>query len=196
MLARRDKLLFPWKIVWKFLAPCRVAFLAWEVVNEAILTSDSLRRRRKIYVNWCFMYKGNGESINHLMIHSPVVTELWNLVFGLLNLSWDQWKNFWSWSLYKRRRRDGLWEAVPLGVRWTIWKERNHRVFENEESSTQLLKNTLLRTLMFWCFVEAVNSIWWAFYLLAKYTPSQHRTCHLFWRSFIELFTYKKKRPR
>lgn len=81
-------MVFPWKMVWRSLAPYRVAVFAWELANEAILTGDNLRRRRKIYVNWCFLCKGDEESVNHLMLHCPVASELWNLVFGLMNLSW------------------------------------------------------------------------------------------------------------
>lgn len=69
------------------------------------------------------MCKGSGESVNHLMLHCPVATELWSLVFGLLNIYWVMPRSlkemFLSWSLYKRRRK-GFWEAVPLGVCWTI----------------------------------------------------------------------------
>lgn len=43
-----DRFAFPWKIVWKSIAPSRVA---WELAYEAILTGDNLRCRCKIYVD-------------------------------------------------------------------------------------------------------------------------------------------------
>lgn len=60
---------------------------------------------------------------------------------------------------FKRRRRKRLWESVPLGVFWTIWKERNGRVFEDEERSIQLLKNSLPRSLLFWCIRSGVHDV-------------------------------------
>lgn len=55
-----------------------------------------------------------------------------------------------------------------LGVCWTIWRERNSRVFENDERSIPYLKNAILELLFFWraesvgpldnSFVEFVDS--------------------------------------
>lgn len=41
-----------------------------------------------MYVNWCFMCKGDEESVNHVLLHCPVASELWNSIFSLFNLSW------------------------------------------------------------------------------------------------------------
>lgn len=51
MLSQNNRSDFLWKTLWKSVAPSRVAFFVWEAANEAILTEDNLRTRRKIYVN-------------------------------------------------------------------------------------------------------------------------------------------------
>lgn len=61
ILSSKDNLPFPWQSVWRSKAPNRVTFFAWEACHEAILTGDNLRRRRRIYISWCFMCKENGE---------------------------------------------------------------------------------------------------------------------------------------
>lgn len=61
--------------MWRSSAPYRVAFFVWEAANEAILMGDNLRRSHKIYVNWCFMCKENEESVKHLLLHCPVVSD-------------------------------------------------------------------------------------------------------------------------
>lgn len=61
--------------------------------------------------------------------------------------------------------------AAPSGVFWTLWKERNSRVFDNVEGSVDQLKDSLLRSIYLWCsedsdgplvpsnsFVDFVNS--------------------------------------
>lgn len=78
---------FPWKVVWKSKAPSRVAFFAWEASQEAILTGDKLRARKRIYVNRCFMCKEDEESVNHLLLHCSIARELWNSLFLLANIS-------------------------------------------------------------------------------------------------------------
>lgn len=140
--------------MWRSKVPSRVFFFAWEACHDAILTGDNLRRRRKIYVSWCFMCKGSGESTNHLLLHCPVARSLWNMVFSLFGFSWVMSRIvkelFLCWPLYKRRRRIHIWESAPLGVCW-MWKERNRRAFESIEGTLEQLKSSLLRTLFFWC---------------------------------------------
>ena len=34
------------------------------------------------------MCKCNSESVDHLFLHCPVVSELWDMVFGLFGVSW------------------------------------------------------------------------------------------------------------
>ena len=39
-------------------------------------------------IDWCFMCKKDGETIDYLLIHCPVVGELWNMVFLLFGVQW------------------------------------------------------------------------------------------------------------
>lgn len=38
-----------------------------------------------------------------------------------------------------------------MAVNWTVWNERNHRVFENVEVSVNVLMESSIRSLFFWC---------------------------------------------
>jgi hypothetical protein len=39
-------------------------------------------------VEWCYMYKKNEESVDHLLIHCEVATCLWHYVFTLFGMEW------------------------------------------------------------------------------------------------------------
>jgi hypothetical protein len=41
-----------------------------------------------VVVNWCCMYKKGGESIDHLLLHCEVATELWSGLFQLFGVAW------------------------------------------------------------------------------------------------------------
>ena len=41
-----------------------------------------------VLISWCCMCKANGETIDHLFLHSLVVRELWAAVFNLFGMSW------------------------------------------------------------------------------------------------------------
>ncbi|WMV33277.1 hypothetical protein MTR67_026662 [Solanum verrucosum] len=41
------------------------------------------------------------------------------------------------------------WRIIPATIWWTVWKERNLRVFENRESNMQQVKLNCILTLCF-----------------------------------------------
>jgi hypothetical protein len=52
-LSHRELVSFPWKSVWRFKTPPRVAFFVWTAVHSKILTLDNLGRRGLVVVNRC-----------------------------------------------------------------------------------------------------------------------------------------------
>jgi hypothetical protein len=79
---------FPWKGIWKVKVPRRVSFFVWTASLGKILTLDNLRKRGLIVVEWCYMCKRSGESINHLLLHCEVARTLWSVIFSLFGVKW------------------------------------------------------------------------------------------------------------
>ena len=46
-----------------------------------------------------------------------------------------------------------IWNAVPLCLKWTVWREHNRRAFEGSERPMMDLKMFLLRALFDWIIV-------------------------------------------
>ena len=44
------------------------------------MTIDNLRKRKVWILDWCYMCKSNGESVDHLFLHCPVAMDLWSMV--------------------------------------------------------------------------------------------------------------------
>ena len=57
--------LFPWKLVWHSNIPPRVAFFSWTAALGKILTLDRLWNKGVPVMDWCYMCKRSGESVNH-----------------------------------------------------------------------------------------------------------------------------------
>lgn len=55
----------------------RVAFFLWTAAHGQILTFDNLMLRGRSLANQCWMCHCNGESVDHLLLHCPVVHALW-----------------------------------------------------------------------------------------------------------------------
>jgi hypothetical protein len=67
-----DGFRFPWKSDWKTKVPLMVAFFVWSTALGKIFTMENLQKRHVIVVDRCCMCKKNGESVDHLLIHSEV----------------------------------------------------------------------------------------------------------------------------
>ena len=66
----------------------RVAFFSWTAALGKILTIDNLRMRHFVVLEWCYMCKRCGESVDHLLLHYPFAFEMWSMVFCLFGICW------------------------------------------------------------------------------------------------------------
>ncbi len=73
----------------------------------------------------CVMGMGNGRSF--------MVVGLWNFVFQLFGVVWvlpGRVKDLlFAWRNWFGKHDSSIWNMVPTCLMWTIWIERNHRIF-------------------------------------------------------------------
>lgn len=71
-----------------------MAFFDWLVALGKILIMDNLRKQHVIVVDWC-LYRRNGESVDHLLLHCDVGCAIWNVFFnidlGCIGSYLDEW---------------------------------------------------------------------------------------------------------
>ena len=143
-LASRRAESFLHNTMWNSWAPIRASFFAWEATWAKILTHDQLRRRGWRMLNRCYTCKAAKEMRDHIMLHCPKASLLWQLVFALFHVQWVMHSSvrgvLLSWnscSICKKRKK--AWKVAPLCIFWSIWKEKS---FEDKESSNQTIKSS------------------------------------------------------
>ncbi|KAJ9678521.1 hypothetical protein PVL29_020644 [Vitis rotundifolia] len=155
LLARSDDTGFPSRSIWVARVPTKVAFFAWEATWGKVLTLDRLQRRGLQLPNRCFLCGCEEESVNHILIHCTVVRALWDIVFGLVDVKWvfpESVKEVlasWRGSFVGKKRKK-IWDAIPLCIFWTVWKERNRLAFRGGVLNVQKLKNFFVCNLWSW----------------------------------------------
>ena len=88
LLVGSNDFCIPWKSIWKQKILSRVAFFVWIAALGKCLTIDNLRKKKVWILDWCYMCKCNGESVDHLFLYCPVAMDMWAMVFGLFGVSW------------------------------------------------------------------------------------------------------------
>ena len=136
--------------------PPWVAFSAW-FASLGILTADNFCKRCVLVLDWCYMCKRFGESVDHLLLLCPIAWVLWSLVFCLFSIHWvmpHTVLEFESWQgKFARHHNIDVWRLVPHCLIWCIWRKRNARSFEGCECSLLEIKSLFLHTLYDWSVV-------------------------------------------
>jgi hypothetical protein len=105
-------------------------------------------------LDWCFMCKRAGESVDHLLLHCKYARELWSFIFCIMGIHWVMpGKVSELLACWRRRVYSSInvvWNAIPSCLMWLIWRERNRRAFEDSERHSMDLKLIFLRTIVEW----------------------------------------------
>ena len=87
-------------------APTKAVFFAWEAVWGMVLTLDKIQRRGWHLPNKCFLCGCAKETIHHLLLHCPIVSSLWEIIFSLFGL---------GFSLNQSRKQFSVGKALLWG---------------------------------------------------------------------------------
>ena len=120
----------------------RVCLLRWPFfASEAswgkVLTLDQFQRRGFFLTNRCFFCLSEVEMVDHLLLlHCARSRVFWDLLFSLFGVSWIlscsvKETLLGSHGSFVGKSRKKAWQATPLCIFWTMWKEKNLIVFDN-----------------------------------------------------------------
>ncbi|XP_048503205.1 uncharacterized protein LOC125498918 [Beta vulgaris subsp. vulgaris] len=145
------------KSLWKGLVPHRIDIFVWFALMGKLNTKGKLVRLSIIPPSEasCSFCKQHIEDEEHLFIHCELSRKLWYWWFALWDISWVlprslkdlflQWNNCHADCFFKK-----VWKATFCIILWTLWKERNARVFSNIVCSDKQLQDMVLLRLCWW----------------------------------------------
>ena len=126
------------RMVWKAWAPPKVKFFAWLVLQDRIWTADRLERRGWPNCGLCPLCKREQETGAHLFFKCRYTIRLWRAIIekiGLHHMDTSTWHLHETVKEWWDKRTDCTnpnWHAMAsltMLVSWTIWNERNNRIF-------------------------------------------------------------------
>eukprot|EP00253_Pinus_taeda_P020881 PITA_20881 len=135
----------------------KVSTFLWLLSKKRILTWDNMQRRGFIGPSQCPNCSLHSETIVHLMETCPLAIQLWNQIERCTQILGNRQGDIanllrtWPKTPYQSPILNALWTLIPGFLYWTLWKERNNRVFNNRKHPPDilwiLLKQSLQETL-------------------------------------------------
>ncbi|XP_026383736.1 uncharacterized protein LOC113279249 [Papaver somniferum] len=130
-------LAFPHKQIWNPKIPLKVSFLAWTLFHDGAPSLEFLQRVGKVNSSTCLLCNTEQETQSHLFLHCSETRKVWHYFLDSFGVKWvfseNVKSNLWEWKAKKNRSMiKKIWSILPFAIWWTIWRERNYRVFNNK----------------------------------------------------------------
>ena len=131
-------------MVWKACPP-KVKFFAWLAIQDRIWTDDRLGRRGWANCGLCQLCKREQETGPHLFFKCRYTLRLWRAIIeklGLHHVNTSEWHlddSVNAWWDKRTDNRNPNWHAMTsltMLISWTVWNERNARVFRQKEKNS------------------------------------------------------------
>ena len=108
------------------------------------------------------MCRNVGEIGPHILIHCGMASDLWHLVLRSFGVLWVFPNNIvdflFGWFNCFGKQKSSIWNLVPHCIMWTVWRERNSRVFEDEDHLKTKLLELFFGLLFYWARVWRLTS--------------------------------------
>ncbi|XP_024628870.1 uncharacterized protein [Medicago truncatula] len=162
-------------LVWHKHVPLKVSIFAWRLVKNRLPTRSNLLGRGVLLPAdaGCLLGCGLVETSQHLFISCDFYGTLWFKVRSWLGVSGpyhihvpEHFFQF-SYSAGGVRARCSLMQLVWLLSVWTIWNDRNQRLFNSTGSSIDQLLDRVKRYSLWWLKANNVvfvfdSQLWWS----------------------------------
>eukprot|EP00253_Pinus_taeda_P008637 PITA_08637 len=138
-----------WGRIWSFKAWPKITHFLWMAGHKKILTWDRLRRRNFQGPSICHNYFQNEETQQHLLDTCPLANQIWDKISFRcqrrckVNNDIIDTIRQWPKCPYSCAILNYLWNIIPGITLWNIWKERNRRIFKNQNSPIEIIWNRL-----------------------------------------------------
>lgn len=103
----------------------------------------------------CLLCSTETECTQHLFLQCTYSRQIWNWWLDLWGVKWalphtirdlyDQWSFPKGGGFFKK-----VWAASFFVICWTIWKERNLRIFESKAATLDTIQSLILARISWW----------------------------------------------
>jgi hypothetical protein len=145
-------------LLWKSPAPSKVVAFLWSLLLDRIPTRANLDIRHILDPDsslLCVLCGRYVETSTHLFLHCDVTSLIWRGILNWLEINFITPQNLfvhfgcWDSEVSSKRLKKGFWLIWHATI-WTIWKERNARIFNNKVKEVEELVDEIKAISWFW----------------------------------------------
>ena len=133
-----------WSKVWQPILWPKISFFLWLTAKNRILTWDKLLKKGFIGPSRCTLCQQSEETMEHLLNNCHYNQQIWDWGAQAMRRSQrnrgsirDTLAN-WETISFQNTILWRIWQLLPGFTLWTIWKERNKRIFHSKPSPTTI----------------------------------------------------------
>jgi hypothetical protein len=129
-----------WKAVWNYRSLPKVDLFIWTLAHKSIPTGENLKRRGWEGPFRCPLFRQEEETTDHLLLNCNYSKEVWKQMIGphlITRFPTDvtslllQWDSMGPFADKKKNQTHWIWGLLPKLALWSLWLERNHRIFRD-----------------------------------------------------------------
>nr|KAJ0196731.1 hypothetical protein LSAT_V11C700384620 [Lactuca sativa] len=141
---------------WLNSAPKKVVSFIWRAKQGRIPSAKALQRRNipvsSIICDWC---RNNEETVNHILTSCSLARDTINMVFNWCGLPTKQFTEVNEVLAFARNwghcpKKKELLSCVVYGTLWSLWKDRNDRIFRGVISEKAKIVDIIKATVFTW----------------------------------------------
>ncbi|XVF04810.1 hypothetical protein REPUB_Repub05bG0117600 [Reevesia pubescens] len=130
--------------IWKLKCPERVRFFIWLLYQNKLNTNVIRAKKGMTTLEVCDACLGGPETIEHVMKDCPLAVQIWRMMKNDAQISKFLDKPFRDWVksncfLVTTHGQGVEWNVLFMSTLWSIWKHRNLRIFEGQNSDGRVV---------------------------------------------------------
>ncbi|XP_039022800.1 uncharacterized protein LOC120155318 [Hibiscus syriacus] len=155
----------PWhKLIWFPMHIPKHCLIVWMALQDRLQTRDRLQRMGISTDTACVNCNLSHETRNHLFSECSLAVFLWNSVLTLngmnpTNLSWEETVATASTSWKGKSLITFILKIAWSAFIYTIWQERNQRIFQHRSRSAEILLTEIIDAVRFCLRGKNINRL-------------------------------------
>jgi len=142
-----------WKKNWEGKWWPKATIFSWLASRGRILTWDNIQKRGMYGPSMCSLCIKENETQEHLLNKCPYARCLWEeirVLFGKTKRDPDNIRNTliqWGKWNFQRKVARRIWNLAVGFVIWSIWRERNRRIFRDKSCQESRIWDEICRSI-------------------------------------------------